>query len=1026
MLSSQDFPVGAQLHGFAVESSGPLSEIDGFAHVMRHKKSGARLLFLQNDDDNKAFSIAFKTPPADDTGVFHILEHSVLCGSEKFPVKEPFVDLLKTSMQTFLNALTFPDKTMYPVASTNEQDLLNLADVYMDAVLDPAIYAKPEIFRQEGWHYELDEASECERPHAGAQTVDGGGALLEDEASAPFIPENDADYSRDDLAQGVPPASAARLRYNGVVFNEMKGALSDPDSVLYHAVNKALFPDTCYAFESGGHPRAIPKLTYEQFLDTHARHYRLDNAYIVLYGNLDADRMLAFLDERYLSACEPRTDAAPNAIGVQAPLVVTDVTVSMDTAPENACVGLGYVVGDARDFERVLACDVLLDALMGGNESPMKRALLDEGFGGDVTAYLMDSQAQPVAMFQLKNAEPGVAAAFMEAVEREAAHLVRDGIPRDVLEASLAQMAFDLRERDRGMADGVPLAMNALAGWLYDDGMATTYLRYEDALAHMRAGLDGRYFEDALESLVCSSGHKALVDLVPAVDEGESEEEAELACALAAMDDAAKQGVRDEVAALRAMQEAPDSPEAASTLPRLRVSDIGAAVPDPAYRVLADTPLPCLHHDLPTRHIDYLYLYFNADGLGWDDLPYVTLLGMLLARLGTARRTAADLDVHMRTHLGSLRFFADAFADETDPSKVGLKMTVAASALTEELEYLADIPREVWAETKLRRRIEDSRHPDPAPHRHGAVVHGRGPRARHEPPVVVRVQDGRLERADGRRGFLPFPVRCDRAFRRALRYAARTPVGRARPHLHEARRAGKLHGVERRPAPFLGARGRFWPAGRTRLFRWAPAAVRAGREESPQPEPKREAFVVPGDVCYVAKGADVHDASSFDGAWTVLSNALSFDYLWNEVRVKGGAYGVGFRRTPEGFGRFYSFRDPGVDATVARYDAAGEWLARFDPSEEEMEGYIVSTVAAHDAPVKPRQAARRQDAAFFCGKPADYRERLRGQKLASTPEKLRSYAEVLDRIARDGAMCAFGGEDVLRASKYDWNFVKLL
>ncbi len=1025
MLSSQDFPVGAQLHGFAVESSGPLSEIDGFAHVMRHKKSGARLLFLQNDDDNKAFSIAFKTPPADDTGVFHILEHSVLCGSEKFPVKEPFVDLLKTSMQTFLNALTFPDKTMYPVASTNEQDLLNLADVYMDAVLDPAIYAKPEIFRQEGWHYELDEASECERPHAGAQTVDGGGALLEDEASAPFIPENDADYSRDDLAQGVPPASAARLRYNGVVFNEMKGALSDPDSVLYHAVNKALFPDTCYAFESGGHPRAIPKLTYEQFLDTHARHYRLDNAYIVLYGNLDADRMLAFLDERYLSACEPRTDAAPNAIGVQAPLVVTDVTASMDTAPENACVGLGYVVGDARDFERVLACDVLLDALMGGNESPMKRALLDEGFGGDVTAYLMDSQAQPVAMFQLKNAEPGVAAAFMEAVEREAAHLVRDGIPRDVLEASLAQMAFDLRERDRGMADGVPLAMNALAGWLYDDGMATTYLRYEDALAHMRAGLDGRYFEDALESLVCSSGHKALVDLVPAVDEGESEEEAELACALAAMDDAAKQGVRDEVAALRAMQEAPDSPEAASTLPRLRVSDIGAAVPDPAYRVLADTPLPCLHHDLPTRHIDYLYLYFNADGLGWDDLPYVTLLSMLLARLGTARRTAADLDVHMRTHLGSLRFFADAFADETDPSKVGLKMTVAASALTEELEYLADIPCEVWAETSF---DDASKIRDILIQRRIAMEQsfmGEGHVRAMNRLSSYAFKTGVLKEQMGGVDFYRFL--CDAIEHFDERFdTLRARLSDVRDRIFTKRDVlASFTGSKDDLRRFWELAGDFGLPGERAFFDGRPQPFVLG-EKIPQPEPKREAFVVPGDVCYVAKGADVHDASSFDGAWTVLSNALSFDYLWNEVRVKGGAYGVGFRRTPEGFGRFYSFRDPGVDATVARYDAAGEWLARFDPSEEEMEGYIVSTVAAHDAPVKPRQAARRQDAAFFCGKPADYRERLRGQKLASTPEKLRSYAEVLDRIARDGAMCAFGGEDVLRASKYDWNFVKLL
>lgn len=975
---------GDRLHGFVVESSEELSEIDGFAHVMRHEKSGARLLFLQNEDDNKAFSIAFKTPPANDTGVFHILEHSVLCGSAKFPVKEPFVDLLKTSMQTFLNALTFPDKTMYPVASTNEQDLLNLTDVYMDAVLNPAIYTKPAIFEQEGWHYELDE------------TPDG---------------------------EGDAPAEA--LRYNGVVFNEMKGALSDPDSVLYHAINKELFPDSCYAFESGGHPRAIPQLTYDEFIDTHARHYRLDNAYIVLYGNLNADRMLAFLDERYLSVAEPRVDAAPNAVGICKPRIATDVTVRMDTAPENACVGLGYVVGEARDFERVLACDVLLDALMGGNESPMKRALLEKDLGGDVTAYLIDSQAWPVALFQLKNAKEGQAAAFMDAVEREAARLVRDGIPRDVLEASLAQMAFDLRERDRGMADGVPLAMNALAGWLYGDDMATTYLRYEDALAHMRAGLDGRYFEDILASLVCVSKHKTLVDLVPGADDEASEEEAELAQTLAGMDDARRQEIRDDVAALREMQEAPDAPEAVATLPRLRVSDIGPAVPDPAFALVEGTPMPCVHHDLPTRHIDYLTVYFDMDDLSFDDLPYVSLLGMLLARLDTEERTAADLDVYMRTHLGSLRFFSEAYINDDDPTKISLKMGASASALSEELEYLARIPREVWAQTKfddaekirtilVQRRIsmEQSFMGDG----HTRAMNRLG---------SYLFKGGVLKESMSGVDFYRFL--CDLIDHFDERFAE------VSARLADVR--DRIFTKDGAVASFTGSADdlqRFWQfAGDFAL----PGEVSGAQDMTcrfafgdkvPNPQVKHEAFAVPSDVCFVAKGANVHDMGSFDGAWTVLSNALSFDYLWNEVRVKGGAYGVGFRRTADGFGRFYSFRDPGVDATIERYDAAGAWVAGFEPTEEEMEGYIVSTVASHDAPVKPRLVARRQDVALFSGKPADHREALRAEKLATTPEKLRSFAPVFERIASEGAVCAFGGKDVLEASKRDWDIIDLL
>ena len=1006
--SSFDFAPGAQTHGFIVQSSEPLSEIDGFAHVMRHEKSGARLLFLQNEDANKAFSIAFKTPPADDTGVFHILEHSVLCGSEKFPVKEPFVDLLKTSMQTFLNALTFPDKTMYPVASTNEQDLINLIDVYMDAVLHPAIYGKRAIFEQEGWHYELEGAE--------------GEAIAD---AAAFEGEMVAENGTPDKVAIEKDASGERLRYNGVVFNEMKGALSDPDSVLYHAVNRALFPDTCYAFESGGHPRAIPQLTYESYLDTHARHYRLDNSYIVLYGNLDADRILGFLDENYLSVFESRSEAAPNAIGVQEPRVALDETVRMETAPENAGVGLAYVVGQARDFERVLACDILLDALMGGNESPIKRAILDAGLGGDATAYLLDSQAQPVAMFQLRNANDGSAQPFMDLVESEVRRLVRDGIPRDVLEASLAQMSFDLRERDRGMADGVPLAMNALAGWLYDEDMPTTYLRYEDALAHMRAGLEGRYFEDVLEALVCKSNHKTLVELVPEKTEGDSEEAAELAAKLAQMDEVDKQEIRDEMAALRVMQESPDAPEAVETLPRLRVSDIGPASPDPEMQVFAEGPIACLFHNVPTRKISYLYLYFGIDDLAWEDVPYLSVLGMLLSRLDTERHTAAELDVLMRLHLGSLRFFADAFVDDADPSRVSLKMTVATSALSEELEQMARIPREIWETTKF---DDSDKIRDILVQRRIAMEQSfanEGHVRAMNRLSSYEFKSGVLKEAMGGVDFYRFLCdlidNFDERFD-ALQSRLRDVCSRV---FTKRDVVASFTGSKADREIFFHMAGDFGLPGEARIFDGKPSTPAFG-EKIPEPVMKREAFIVPSDVCYVAKGSDVGALGAYAGEWQVLASALSFDYLWNEVRVKGGAYGVGFRRTPEGFGRFYSFRDPAVDPTLERFDAAGSWLASFDPSEEEMEGYIVSTVASHDAPAKPRQVARRQDAQFFCKKPAGYRERLRAEKLATTPEKLRACSTALDEVAQRGSICVFGGEDVVRASAGEFDVIELM
>ena len=951
-----------ELHGFRVERTEPLAEIDGDAIVMRHAQSGARLLYLKNEDTNKAFSIAFGTSPVDDTGVFHILEHSVLCGSDRFPVKEPFVNLLRTSMQTFLNALTFPDKTMYPVASTNEQDLLNLMDVYLDAVLHPAIYSDKAIFEQEGWHYELE-------------------------------PREDG---------------TERLSYNGVVFNEMKGALSDPESVLYHAVNRALFPGTCYEFESGGTPRAIPQLTYEQFLDTHARHYRLDNSYIVLYGNVDIDRMLGFLDERYLSCCEPRTQEAPNPRGHADSRVSLDNVVKMTTSPDNACVGLAYVVGESHDFERVLACDILLDALMGGNESPIKRAVLDAGLGGDATGYLLDAQAQPGAMFVLRNAKPQVAQKFMEVIETEAKRLVEEGIPRDVLQASLAQMAFSLRERDRGMADGVALAMSALSGWLYSDDDVTTYLHYEEPLAHMREGLKGRYFEDLLESLVLRNDHKALVDLQATSEEGAAAEEAkELAEREQAMDEQDRAQVHADVEALRARQEAPDSPEALSTLPQLHVSDIGPAVPDPETVRRDDLPLPYLYHDIPTRGINYLYAYFGMNGLTWEDIPYAEVMAQLLGVLGTDTRSAAQVDVWTREHLGALRFFAEVHVNSKDPEDITPRFVVSASALSEELDSLASIPREVWERTDFndKARVRDALVQKRIDMEQAFMGMGHTKAASRISSYLYTsgVLDEQLHGVDF---YLFLKDLLDHFDERFDELVVRLNDVRKRVFT-QTNCTISFTGTPQELDAFAAAAGTLG----------LPVGSQESMLQIPAPQVRREAFITPGDVVYVGKGANLRDVAPYGGAWSVLSNALSFDYLWNEVRVKGGAYGCGFRRMPIGYARFHSFRDPRIDETLERYDAAADWLAEFDPSDDEMEGYIVSTVAAHDAPTKPRMVARRGDACVFAHRAPDFREQMRAEKLAVTPEVLRGYADALRVLADSSAICVFGSADIIDKAK---------
>ena len=578
--------------GFTVTHVETIDELDADAYVLFHHASGARLLYLACDDENKAFSIGFKTPPANSTGVFHILEHSVLDGSEKFPLKEPFVELIKGSMQTFLNAMTYPDKTVYPVASTNEQDLLNLMDVYMDAVLNPAIYTKRAIFEQEGWHYELD------------------------------VPEGKP------LAEGT-------LRYNGVVFNEMKGALSDPMSVLDDAVGAALFPDTAYAFESGGDPRAIPELTYEEFLDTHARHYNLANSYLTLYGDFaDVRRELAFLDERYLSqenaagrriAAERAAGAspaalAPNPLAMQEPTVCDYKRVEMQTTPENALVGIGYVIGQALDTFRTAAADVLFDAILGSNEAPVKKAIIAAGLGGNVTSYTSSACQQPYELIILQNARPQAAQEFRNVIEDTCRDLVEHGVPRDRLEAVISSNEYALRQRDYGMSDGVVLACEALSTWLYDDDAATDALKYADTYAALREALDGPFFEDLLRELVLESNHCALVELVP-VGAGAGEgaeagpadaadtEAAKLAKIKASMSTAELQAILDDVAELRRQQEAEDAPEDRAKLPRLHVEDIGDARPDPACTLDDAAPIPCLRHSIPTRRAHLLRPY---------------------------------------------------------------------------------------------------------------------------------------------------------------------------------------------------------------------------------------------------------------------------------------------------------------------------------------------------------------------------------------------------------------------------------
>ena len=961
--------VGSTHQGFTVVAIEPLPELSGTGYVMRHDASGARLLWIAVDDNNKSFAIAFKTPPADDTGVFHILEHSVLCGSDRFPVKEPFVNLLKSSMQTFLNALTFPDKTMYPVASTNVTDLENLMDVYLDAVLHPAIYHHPRIFEQEGWHLELEDLD-------------------------------------------------APLTYNGVVFNEMKGALSDPDEIAFMNVNRALFPDTAYCWESGGDPRAIPTLTYERFLDTHSRHYNLANSYTILYGDLDIERELAFVGTRFDGAA--KRAGTPNELTLQAPIKTPTRRVEMATAPENASVTLAYVVGTAAERERVLATDILLDVLAGSNEAPLKRAVLEAGLGEDLQVQLIDGELQPQVLIALKGARPNVADEFKTLVEDTCARLASEGLERARLEAGLAQAEFNLREGDwGGYPDGVALAIQVMASWLYDDEHPVDYLRYQDAMDALHAGLETGYFERLLREVICESQHSCAIELVP-VEEGDAAEEIEeLARRKAAMDEPALRSVMDEVAALRAEQEREDTPEALATLPRLTIADIEDAPAEPVVG-RPEAPLPCLAHELDTHRIDYVYHYFDLRRLNYEDLPYVGILTDLLGKLGTERMDAAELDTVVEESLGNLSFFFEMHSHDDDPDFVKPILTVSASSLSEKVDRLATLPSEVWSTTRfddlsrihnilLQRRIALEQRFMGAGH-----ISALSRLASYFSKVGLAVSavlgvdyylflKDLLDHWDERSATLP-------------------------DLLEDLSR--RIFTSDEAIVSFVGPaedRTRFWELGGTLGLSPAGAEAAAHRLELDEPQVRNEAFVVPANVCFVAEGQPKSELDEGSiGTWQVASRALSFDYLWNEVRVKGGAYGVGFRRSSKGTEQYYSYRDPAVDPSIARFEQAASWIENWNPTDEDFAGYIVSVVAGHDAPIKPRLLARRQDGEFLADRPEGWHALIREEILDTTPEKVRALAPALAELPERRAYCVFGGRSQIEASGLDLTVIELM
>lgn len=953
------------VHGFLVRSVRFLPELEAQLVEMEHVKSGARLVWLDRQEENKTFAIAFRTLPEDDTGVFHILEHSVLCGSDKYPVKEPFVELMKSSLQTFLNAFTFPDKTVYPVCSRNDKDFANLVRVYMDAVLHPAIYHKPEIFRQEGWHYELTE----------------------------------------DQTEPV---------YKGVVFNEMKGAYADPDARLCHELDRQLFPDTSYRFESGGHPAHIPELTYEQFLEAHRRFYAPSNSYIYLDGQMDAGAILAILDE-YLRDFTRRDDQ-PQFVR-QAPVKNELSRAYYEISPgeprENrARMAWDWVVGESTACrEEGMAVRALADALCGGSEAPLKRCLLSRGLAQDVIMDGIPPVFQTYVMLEVINMDENRADEVERAVREELERLAREGLDHEQLSATLANLEFQYRERDYGrMPQGLGIGLDVMSSWLYG-GDPAAYLEVGPLFASLNRKLEEGWFEALLEQVFLKNDHFCRVLMLPSAtlgDEERAEEAARLQAARASWTAEDEAALLAQQAALDAWQTSADTPEALAAIPTLQISDIPAKpedIPTEAGR-LGDVPL--LRHALPTGGIGYVNLYFDAGDLTGEQLSLASLLCALLGELNTERYSGAQLQKLQRSLTGALSFKAeDPYGNIHRPEEWRMFLCASFSAVEAKLEKAAELVTEILTGTLFDdlKRIRELL-------RQCAIQAEQNVSEAGHVCAITRISAGQWVGgavSEHTRGvsYCQWLKGTEKAFEQ--RGAA----------LAEELKAlcAKLFTTGRLTISVTGAEDAACAALEKTLLAGLPRSERVELLCAARPwGVRREGIVIPSDVSYAALGgALLAPGVPYCGDLQVMSQAVSLAWLWNAVRVQGGAYGVGLTVGDNGSACYYSYRDPGAARSLGCYRQAADFLTQFAAGAPDLTGMVTGTVAKSDPLLLPGKKGRAADGLYFKG--VTYADRClrREETLSATPEKLSSWAEALRALGERGGVCVIGSRQLVES-----------
>ena len=939
---------------------------DGF--ILRHKKSGARIAILSNNDDNKVFYIGFRTPPEDETGVPHIIEHTTLCGSKKFPVKDPFIELAKGSLNTFLNAMTYPDKTVYPVASCNDQDFKNLMDVYLDAVFNPNITKYEEIFKHEGWHYELT--------------------------------------GKDD-----------ELKINGVVYNEMKGAYSSPDEVLSSQIYRSLFPDNTYSKDSGGNPEYIPKLTYEAYLDFYHKYYHPSNSYIYLYGDMDVVERLEWLDKEYLSLYDykkvnseinkqPAFDKIKN--------VEAQYSITMDDSQENKTyLSYNRVVGDTLDEMLYQAFDVLDYALVSSPGAPVKQALIDAGIGDDVYGSYDAGILQPVFSFVAKNANASQADEFESIIENTLKEVVKTGINKEALLAGINSSEFKFREADFGQfPKGLLFGLNCLDSWLFDDMKPFIHLECLGTFAKLRKAVDTDYFEKLIQEYLLDNTHGSSVTVKPKRGLGNEREEAlanELSDYKASLSDEEIKKLIEDTEHLKKYQEEPSSDEDLRKLPMLTRADMKKnAMP---FSNIEDELLDVkvVRHDIESNGIDYISFLFDAGDFAQSELGYLGFFTNALGLVSTEKYSYTDLANATNIYTGGISTGTASHPDIKDRNNFVFKFEVKLKVLEKNLDKALELMEQML----LTSDFTDTK-------RLGELV------------AQIKA---RLQANLSSSGHLVAAMRSMSSFSRYALYqdelkgiAFYRSICHIEKELSESPKsvsdklaaiAKKLFARNRMLISFTGnneAYGNAKPS-LEKVIAGFDKMSAIGNQAEVHFNTAKEAFIDASQIQYVAKTGDfICEGYEYTGALRLLRIILSYDYLWINVRVKGGAYGCmnTFLRSGESY--FVSYRDPNLSDTLDVYDKIPEYIKSFSPDERDMTKYIIGTFSALDTPMNPEAKGSRSLSAYLEGITYEQIQKERNEILNAQPEDIRRLADLVEAVLKKDSICVIGNENMIKES----------